>query len=190
MRHSINIPIYAYISCDEKPDIQAIENTVPNLPPFPGTYSCFTRDYEYIRRGTLSLMVGIDLVTGHILAQVEDHHRNSEFVEFLKMIDEHYKDKEKIIVILDNHSAYISKETRAYLNTVPNRFEFVFIPKNGSWLNLIESFFGKMAQTMLRAIRIKSKEKLKDRIYKYIKEINDFPIIYRFRNKMDDMVIF
>ncbi|WP_242652430.1 IS630 family transposase [Desulfofarcimen acetoxidans] len=124
--------MYAYISYDEKPGIQAIENIAPDLSPSPGTYSCLARDYEYVRHGTLSLMAGIDLVTGHILAQVEDRHRSIEFVEFLKMISEYYKDIEKIVIILDNHSAHISKETRAYLSTVPNRFEFVFTPKHGS----------------------------------------------------------
>ncbi|ACV63029.1 conserved hypothetical protein [Desulfofarcimen acetoxidans DSM 771] len=181
--------MYAYISYDEKPGIQAIENIAPDLPPSPGTYSCLARDYEYVRHGTLSLMAGIDLVTGHILAQVEDRHRSIEFVEFLKMISEYYKDIEKIVIILDNHSAHISKETRAYLSTVPNRFEFVFTPKHGSWLNLIESFFGKMAKSMLRAIRVKTKEELKDRIYKYIKEINDCPTVYRWKYKMDDIEI-
>ncbi|ACV62705.1 conserved hypothetical protein [Desulfofarcimen acetoxidans DSM 771] len=181
--------MYAYISYDEKPGIQAIENIAPDLSPSPGTYSCLARDYEYVRHGTLSLMAGIDLVTGHILAQVEDRHRSIEFVEFLKMISEYYKDIEKIVIILDNHSAHISKETRAYLSTVPNRFEFVFTPKHGSWLNLIESFFGKMAKSMLRAIRVKTKEELKDRIYKYIKEINDCPTVYRWKYKMDDIEI-
>jgi len=181
--------VCAYLSYDEKPGIQAIENKAPDLSPFPGIHPCVGRDYEYVRHGTLSLMAGIDLTNGQILANVTDRHRSREFVEFLKMADEHYKDKEKIKIILDNHSAHISKETRAYLNTIPNRFEFVFTPKHGSWLNLIESFFGKMAQTMLRAIRVKSKEDLKERIYAYIKEINDSPTIYRWKYKMDEFSI-
>lgn len=184
-----NESIYAFLSYDEKPGIQAIENKAPDISPSPGKYPCIGRDYEYVRHGTLSLMAGIDLVTGHIVATVEERHRSCEFVEFLKLTDKHYEDKEKIKIILDNHSAHISKETRAYLNTVPNRFEFVFTPKHGSWLNLIESFFGKMAQSMLRAIRVKSKEELKERICTYIKEINDFPTVYRWKYKMDEISI-
>lgn len=184
-----NESIYAFLSYDEKPGIQAIENKAPDISPSPGKYPCIGRDYEYVRQGTLSLMAGIDLVTGHIVATVEERHRSCEFVEFLKLTDKHYEDKEKIKIILDNHSAHISKETRAYLNTVPNRFEFIFTPKHGSWLNLIESFFGKMAQSMLRAIRVKSKEELKERIRTYIKEINDFPTVYRWKYKMDEISI-
>jgi len=181
--------VCAYLSYDEKPGIQAIENIAPDLPPAPGVHACVSRDYEYIRHGTLSLMAGIDLTNGQILANVTERHRSREFVEFLKIVDEQYKDKEKIKIILDNHSAHISKETRAYLNAVPNRFEFVFTPKHGSWLNLIESFFGKMARTMLRAIRVKSKEELRQRIYEYIKEINSCPTIYRWKYKMDEFSI-
>ena len=59
----------------------------------------------------------------------------------------------RIRLVLDNHSAHISKETRAFLATLPNRFEFTFTPKHGSWLNLIESFFGKMTTTLLRGIQ-------------------------------------
>jgi transposase len=49
-----------------------------------------------------------------------------------------------IKIILDNHSAHISKETKAWLATRPNeRLQFVFTPKHGSWLNLVEGFFGQ-----------------------------------------------
>jgi hypothetical protein len=77
--------------------------------------------------------------------------------------------------VLDNHSAHISKETRAFLATLPNRFEFTFTPKHGSWLNLIESFFGKMAKTLLRGIRVASADELKARIELYLKEVNETP---------------
>jgi hypothetical protein len=51
------------------------------------------------------------------------------------------------------------------------------LPTHGSWLNLIESFFGKMAKTMLRGIRVDSKSELKERIYKYLAEINRTPVV-------------
>jgi len=165
----------AYLAYDEKPGMQAIENTAPDLLPQPGERPTVSRDHEYIRHGTVTLLAGIDLSTGHILATVEDKHRSKEFISFLKMVDAHYHDKEKIKIVLDNHSAHISKETRAYLATVPNRFEFVFTPKHGSWLNIIESFFGKMAKTFLRGIRVSSKDELKARILRYIREVNETP---------------
>ncbi|GAA0609886.1 hypothetical protein GCM10009001_29050 [Virgibacillus siamensis] len=93
------------------------------------------------------MAAGIDLVTGEIIGSVEDRHRSREFVDFLKMLDDCYDPELRIQVVLDNHSAHTSKETRSYLETVPNRFEFVFTPKHGSWLNIIESFFAKMSKS-------------------------------------------
>jgi transposase len=179
----------AILSYDEKPGIQAIQNTSSDLPPVPGKHPTFIRDYEYVRHGTVSLMAGIDLLNGEVHAQVVDRHRSREFVQFLKMMDQKYDPKVKIRMILDNHSAHISKETRSYLSTVPNRFEFVFTPKHGSWLNLIEMFFSKLARTMLRGIRVSSKQELKDRIMQFIDEINTDPVIFKWSYKLDSFAL-
>jgi hypothetical protein len=73
------------------------------------------RDSEYKRHGTRSLLAGIDLVSGEVIGSVEERHRSREFVEFLKKLDTHYSPELRIKIILDNHSAHISKETKAYL---------------------------------------------------------------------------
>src|SRR5271166_3221414 len=125
----------AIISYDEKPGIQAIETTAPDLPPEPGVHATFAREHEYKRHGTVSLLAGIDLVTGKVHALVKDRHRSREFIEFLKLADAAYPAHTAIKLILDNHSAHISKETNAWLATRPaGRFEFTFTPKHGSWL--------------------------------------------------------
>lgn len=175
------------ISFDEKPGIQAIKNIGAQLLPVPGKHSMIARDYEYKRLGTVSLLGGIDLHTGEIHALVRDRHRSCEFIEFLEIIDEHYPDDWIIRIVLDNHSSHISKETRNFLKTKPNRFHFVFTPKHGSWLNLIESVFSKMARSFLRHIRVDTKEELVNRIYQGIAEINKAPVVYRWRYKMDEI---
>ena len=71
--------------------------------------------------------------------------------------------------------------------TVPNRFEFVFTPKHGSWLNMIESFFGKMTKQMLRGIRVKTKQELIDRIYQYFEEVNQEPVVYHWKYRMSEI---
>ena len=176
-------PIYT-VSVDEKPGVQAIGLTAPDLPPVPGKASAVGRDYEYVRRGTVSILAGIDLHSGHIFANVEDRHRSVEFIALLKQLDAHYPPEAIIRVILDNHSAHISKETVAYLSTRPGRFEYVHTPKHGSWLNLIECVFSKMARTFLRHIRVKSIDELKARILKGIAEFNASPVVFRW-NKFD-----
>ena len=168
--------LVAVLSYDEKPGIQAIQNTAPDLPPVPGKHATIGRDHEYIRHGTLSLLAGIDLLSGEVLGLVRPRHRSAEFIEFLKLADGHYPAGARIRVVLDNHSAHVSKQTRSFLATLPNRFEFTFTPKHGSWLNLIESFFGKMAKTLLRGIRVASANELKARIDLYLKEVNEAPV--------------
>jgi transposase len=176
-------PIYT-VSVDEKPGVQAIELTAPDLPPVPGKAPTVARDYEYIRHGTVSILAGIDLHTGHILGRVEERHRSVEFIALLKQLDAYYPAEAIIRVVLDNHSAHISRETMAYLAARPGRFEYVHTPKHGSWLNLIECAFSKMARTFLRHIRVTSKEDLKQRILHGIAEINAAPVVFRW-NKFD-----
>jgi len=175
----------AILSYDEKPGIQAIGTTAPDLPPVPGRHKNWGRDHEYVRHGTVSLMAAIDLLNGHVHGHVVNRHRSREFVEFLKSLDQYYKPEMKIRVVLDNHSAHISKETRGYLASIPNRFEFVFTPKHGSWLNLIETFFAKMTKSFLRGIRVSGKAELKKRILKYLKEVNDSPVIFHWKYNLD-----
>src|SRR6202011_126832 len=147
----------AGISYDEKPGVQAIATTAPDLPPVPGVHATFAREHEYKRHGTVSLLAGIDLVTGKVHALVKDRHRSREFIEFLKLLDAAYPAHTAIKLILDNHPAHISKETKAWLADQPQgRFEFTFTPKHGSWLNLVEGFFSKLARSVLRRIRVQS----------------------------------
>lgn len=175
------------VSYDEKPGIQAIGNVGDDLPAEAGKRKTILRDSHYKRHGTLSFIGGIDLLTGDIHAIVKDRHRSKEFIEFLKYVDKVYPQEIKIKMILDNHSAHISKETQAYLKSRSGRFEFVFTPKHGSWLNIIEVFFSKMARTLLRHIRVESKKELKERILKYIKELNKEPVIFRWKYKLSEI---
>lgn len=187
MRKSEDLtPKVAIISYDEKPGIQAIGSTPPDLPPQPGSQAGWARDHEYKRHGTLSLLAGIDLLTGKVHACVENRHRSREFVGFLKKLDAAYSADTAIKLILDNHSAHISKETRAWIDSQPDgRFTFVFTPKHGSWLNLVEGFFSKMARSLLRHIRVASKEELKARLLAYLDDLNRQPVIHTWTYKID-----
>lgn len=102
------------ISYDEKPGMQAIATRVADMRPT-RTSLFIARDSEYRRLGTISLLAGLNLLDGQIIP-----------------------------LIRDNHTVHTSAEMRQYLSTVLGRFEFVFTPKHGSWLNLVESFFAKL----------------------------------------------
>ena len=174
-------PALITVSVDEKPGVQAIANTAPDLPPVPGKYPTVARDHEYIRYGTWSILAALDLHDGHVISRVEARHRSAEFIALLKDLDAYYPPDSTIRVILDNHSSHISKETRAYLATRPNRFKYVLTPTHGSWLNIVETLFGKMARTFLRHIRVQSRNELRERILKGIDEINELPVVHRWK---------
>lgn len=175
------------VSYDEKPGIQAIRNIAAQLLPVPGKHPTIQRDAEYKRLGTVSLLAGIDLHTGEVIPLVKERHRSREFIEFLGLLDARYPADWRIRLVLDNHSAHVSKETRAYLLSKSGRFELVFTPKHGSWLNLIEMFFSKIARSFLRYIRVDSKKELIDRIYQGMKEINQEPVVFRWKYKLSDI---
>lgn len=169
------------VSVDEKPGVQALATIAPDLTPKPGSQKSVGRDYEYKRLGTVSILAALDLHNGKIIAQVHDRHRSREFIELLKELDSSYPKESTVRVVLDNHSSHISKETMKYLKSRPGRFIYVHTPKHGSWLNLIETAFSKMARTFLRHIRVSSKEELKERILKGISEINAASVVYRWK---------
>lgn len=179
--HSLHV-----LSYDEKPGIQAIATTADDLMP-DGNHPTISRDYEYKRLGTLSLLAAIDLQTGEAIPLVREKHSSQEYIEFLQLLDGKYPKGDKIRIVLDNLRVHTSKATRKYLATVPERFEFVFTPKHGSWLNMVEGFFSKMTRQMLKGIRVKSKEELVKRICQYFLEINEEPVVFHWKYNLDDL---
>ena len=174
------------LSYDEKPGIQAIATTAEDLQP-DENHSTISRDYEYRRLGTLSLLAGIDLQTGEAIPLISETHNSKDYIEFLQILDKKYPKGDKIRLVLDNLKVHTSEETRKYLATVPGRFEFVFTPKHGSWLNMIEGFFSKMTKQMLHGIRVKSKEELVKRIYLYFEEVNEEPVVFHWKYNLEDI---
>jgi transposase-like protein/transposase len=175
------IPMIITVSVDAKPGLQAVANTAPDLPPVPGEHSGLGRDHEYKRLGTGSILAALDLHNGHVTARVERRHRGREFVALLKDLDAHYPAESVLRLIMDHHSAHISRETQAFLASRPNRFQYVLTPKHGSWLNIVETLFAKMARTFLRHIRVQSWEELQTRILQGVAEINAAPVVPRWK---------
>ena len=174
------------ISYDEKPGIQAIGSIAPDLAPNL-KYGTMARDYEYRRLGTVSLLAGIDLFTGEVTGIVRDRHGSDEFIEFLQSLDEKYPQGITIRMILDNLKVHSSKKVMEYLASHPARFDFTFTPTHSSWLNLIESFFSKLARQALRGLRVTSKQELVEHIMRWIDQVNAEPVPYRWKWNTDDI---
>ena len=172
----------AVLSYDEKPGIQAIASTAPDLPPKPGKHATVQRDHEYKRLGTLTLSAAVDLVSGFVHHVMTQRHRSREFIAFLKRLDACYQAETLICLLLDNHSAHRSRETRRFLASKPGRFELVFTPTHASWLNYVETFFSKVARSVLRRVRVASKAELAERIRRYIEICNAAPLLPHWRH--------
>ena len=175
------------ISYDEKPGVQAKGTVHEDVPPRVGGNAAVLRDPHYIRHGTISILNGIDLLTGHIHTIIRDRHRSQEFIEFLQLLDNTYPKGIKLKVILDNHSAHSSEKTKQFLKSRAGRFHFVFTPKHGSWLNIIEVFFSKLTRCLLKTIRVSSKQELIERVLCYIDELNRKPVVFKWKYKLNDI---
>ena len=135
---------------------------------------------------TLSLFACTNLITGKVYHKVFERNRSREFIEILKEIVSDSQDK-KMVVILDNYVIHTSEETNKYLSTLKKgKLKRVFTPKHASWLNIIESFFSKMTRDFLRAIRVESLEELKNRIDQYINLLNEEPVKFMWKYKVEE----
>ncbi len=92
----------------------AIQNTAPDLPPIPGKHAVIGRDHGYIRHGTVSLLASIDLLSVEVLGLVRTRHRSAELIEFLELADAHYPAGPCIRIVLDNHSAHVSRQRAVF----------------------------------------------------------------------------
>ncbi|CAG0939219.1 hypothetical protein GALLN_00508 [Gallionellaceae bacterium] len=175
-------PRYPVVCMDESSK-QLMGEVREPVPCAPGRIA--RMDDEYVRNGVAEIFMEVEPLSGKRHVAITERRTRKDWAQQIKeMLDEHYPPEAIIRVVLDNHSAPISKETMAYLATRPRRFEYVHTPKHGSWLNLIECAFSKMARTFLRHIRVGSIDELKTRIPKGIDEINASPVVFRW-NKFD-----
>lgn len=161
---------------DEEHEIQAIGTNFADLSLFQNSFEkmdcTFHSDYECKKFDTLSLWAAIDILTGEVVPFVSDDQKSSDFVEFLKKLNEKYPTGDMISITLDFDSSHTSEMIQEYLNTIPGRFEFLFTSRHESWMNIVRYFGDKMIKQMLLRIKASSKEELKKLIYQYLDELN------------------
>ena len=180
---------FPVVCFDEMPR-QLIGEFRPGEPMIPGYAERI--DYEYVRNGTCNILMATEPLRGWRMAEVTENKTAKDWALFTEKIIEAYPEAEKIILVEDNLSTH---KAASWYSAFPpekakrlmDRVEFVYTPKHGSWLNMIESFFSKLTKQMLRGIRVNSKEELRDRIYQYFDEINQEPVVYHWTYKLDEV---
>ncbi len=146
-------------------------------------------DVKQSNQQSVALIAGIDLHTGRVLPMVKDSYHSDEFVEFLELLDCQYPKPLKIQLVLDKNPTYISRELIRYLKTRHGRFIINFAPKQGAWLNLIELFFGRVLQSLVKTMRFQTREEFIAEVINGIEELNRESFVSRWKHRIEDIMV-
>jgi transposase len=179
-------PDHAVVLCvDEKSQIQALDRTAPLLPLRPGQAERRTHDYK--RHGTTSLFAALNAQTGTVIAETHRRHRSIEFRKFLDRIDAHVPADVDVHLIMDNYGTHKTPLIRAWLAKRP-RFHVHFTPTYGSWLNLVERWFGELTTKQIRRGAHRSVCELERAIWEFIDVRNEEPKPFVWTKSADEIL--
>jgi transposase len=143
----LNPPERAVVLCvDEKTQVQALDRTAPILPLRPGIPAKQTHDY--VRHGTTTLFAALEVATGKVTDACYPRHRHDEFLAFLKQVARAYP-RVKLHIVVDNYATHKHPNVTAWL-AKHTRITLHFTPTSGSWLNMVEIFFGIITRQAIR----------------------------------------
>ena len=158
-------PENAVVLCvDEKSQVQALDRTQQVLPMQPGHAE--QRTHDYVRHGTTTLFAALEIATGQVTGLCKQRHRHQEFLAFLKHVARAYPDRE-LHLVMDNYAAHKRVEIRDWLTANP-RIHVHFTPTSGSWLNLVEVWFGIIERQAIRRGTFRSVRELNSKIRDFI----------------------
>jgi len=167
-------PQNAIVLCvDEKSQIQALDRTQKMLPMQPGLPE--RRTHDYVRHGTTTLFAALEIATGKVTSAVKPRHRHQEFLAFLKQVARAYPDHgtgQELHLVMDNYAAHKRVEVRDWLAANP-RIQVHFTPTSGSWLNLVEVWFGIIERQAIHRGTFASVKDLNTKIRAFIDGWND-----------------
>jgi len=182
----VNPPAHAVVySFDEKPQIQALERAQPILPMDFGQPERQT--HNYLRHGTIDLFAALEVATGKVVARTKQKHRASDFVDFLRVLDDEVEQELQVHIILDNLSAHKAPAVTRWLARHP-RFHFHFTPTYSAWLNLVERFFGLLTQHALERGSHTSVPELRRAILEYVEAHNEEGKPFVWRKTADEIL--
>jgi transposase len=163
-------PDNAVVLClDEKSQVQALDRTAPVLPILPGVPEKQTHDF--VRNGTTTLFAALEVATGKITQACQPRHRHQEFLRFLKQVAKAYPRRE-LHIVCDNYATHKHPVVKAWLARHP-RVTLHFTPTSGSWLNLVEIFFGIITRQAIRRGTFGSVRELIQAITRFIDGWNE-----------------
>jgi hypothetical protein len=133
-------PLYPVICMDESPK-QLIGETKTPIAAKPGSLE--KHDYEYVRNGVCNIFMSNEPLRGKRMVKVTKYKTRVDWALFVEEIAGQYQEAEKITLVMDNYDthkagAFYEAFPPEKAKTLWDRFEFIFTPKHGSWLNIAE----------------------------------------------------
>lgn len=169
----LNPPEHAVVlSVDEKSQVQALDRTQPLLPLAPGHLE--RHSHDYVRHGTTSLFAALEVSTGRVIGECHRQHRHQEFLRFLKKVAAAVAPDLEVHLIMDNYGTHKTPKVKRWLLQRPH-WHVHFTPTSGSWLNLVERFFGEITQKRIRRGVFRSLAELEQAIREYLEVHNENP---------------
>jgi transposase len=179
-------PTKAMVLCvDEKSQIQALDRTQPILPLAPGLPERRTHDYK--RHGTTTLFAALDVASGKVIGELHRRHRSKEFLTFLRTIDNNVPAELEVHLIMDNYGTHKTPTVKGWLARHP-RFHVHFTPTSGSWLNLVERWFGLISQRQIKRGTHRSTSELERAIRNYLSVYNEQPKPFGWTKTADEIL--
>lgn len=179
-------PDKALVLCvDEKSQIQALDRTQPSLPMTYGMPETHTHDYR--RYGTTTLFAALDVATGKVIGKIKRRHRSSDFISFLRHIDQVVPEDLEVHLILDNYGTHKTTKVKQWMLRHP-RFHCHFTPTYSSWINLVERFFASLTEHQLRRGSHRSVVALEKAIRDYLVLHNEQPKPFHWTKSADEII--
>jgi len=179
-------PARAVVLCvDEKSQIQALDRTQPLLPLSFGVAE--RRSHDYVRHGTTTLFAALDLATGQVMGQLHRRHRATEFLKFLRTIEQNVPADLAVHLVMDNYGTHKTASVRAWFARHP-RFHLHFTPTSGSWLNLVERWFALLTERQIKRGSHRSTIELERAIRDYLAVYNQNPTPFVWHKTADQII--
>jgi len=179
-------PTRAVVLCvDEKSQIQALDRTQPLLPLSFGVAE--RRSHDYVRHGTTTLFAALDVATGKVIGELHRRHRSGEFLQFLRTIDQSVPRKLDVHLVMDNYGTHKTPTVKGWFARHP-RFHLHFTPTSGSWLNLVERWFGLLSERQIKRGSHRSTVELENAIRHYLAIHNDDPKPFVWHKSADEII--
>jgi len=170
---------------DEKSQIQALDRTQPLLPLSFGVAE--RRSHDYVRHGTTTLFAALDLATGQVMGQLHRRHRATEFLKFLRTIEQNVPADLAVHLVMDNYGTHKTASVRAWFARHP-RFHLHFTPTSGSWLNLVERWFALLTERQIKRGSHRSTIELERAIRDYLAVYNQNPTPFVWHKTADQII--